>query len=94
MTFLIDQPVSIVQDRFQTVPVTTHYVINERGPMTSLGGLEAVAFINTKYANKSDDHPDIQYHFAPASVNSDAGTLIYTIKFKKMNYINLIRPLN
>ncbi|EEB16963.1 glucose dehydrogenase precursor, putative [Pediculus humanus corporis] len=79
MTFLIDQPVSIVQDRFQTVPVTTHYVINERGPMTSLGGLEAVAFINTKYANKSDNYPDIQYHFAPASVNSDAGLRVRKI---------------
>lgn len=73
MTFLIDKPVSIVQDRFQTVPVTTHYIINERGPMTTLGGLEGLAFVNTKYANKSNNHPDIQFHFAPASVNSDAG---------------------
>ncbi|KAK6640560.1 hypothetical protein RUM44_012256 [Polyplax serrata] len=79
MTFLIDKPVSIVQDRFQTVPITTHYVINERGPMTSLGGLEAVAFINTKYANLSDNWPDIQYHFAPASVNSDAGLRVRKI---------------
>lgn len=73
MTFLIDKPVSIVQERFQTVPITTQYIINERGPMTTLGGLEAVAFVNTKYANKSGTYPDIQFHFAPASVNSDAG---------------------
>ncbi|KAL0266695.1 UNVERIFIED_CONTAM: hypothetical protein PYX00_009168 [Menopon gallinae] len=79
MTFLIDKPVSIVQERFQTVPITTHYIINERGPMTTLGGLEAVAFVNTKYANKSGTYPDIQFHFAPASVNSDAGVRVRKI---------------
>lgn len=80
MTFLVDPPVSIVQQRFQTVPITTNYIVNERGPMTVLGGLEAVAFINTKYANVSDNYPDIQYHFAPASVNSDAGSVALHMK--------------
>ena len=73
MTFLVDKPVAIVQDRFQTVPVTTNYIINERGPMTTLGGLEGLAFINTIYANKSGAWPDVQFHFAPASINSDRG---------------------
>lgn len=35
--------------------------------MTSLGGLEGIAFVNTKYANTSIDWPDIQFHLAPAS---------------------------
>lgn len=71
LTFLIDKPVSIVQDRFQAFPMTMQYVMNERGPMTALGGVEGLAFVDTYLSNRS--WPDIQFHMAPASINSDAG---------------------
>nr|MBE5725226.1 putative glucose dehydrogenase [Cucujiformia] len=71
LTFLIDKPVSIVQNRFQAFPMTMQYVVNERGPMTTLGGVEGLAFVNTYLGNRS--WPDIQFHMAPASINSDAG---------------------
>nr|NVI72544.1 putative glucose dehydrogenase [Cucujiformia] len=74
LTFRIDKPVSIVQDRFQAVPMTMQYVLNERGPMTTLGGVEGLAFVSTKYANES--WPDIQFHMAPASINSDGGARV------------------
>ncbi|KAH1018844.1 hypothetical protein HUJ05_006535 [Dendroctonus ponderosae] len=70
----IDKPVSIVQDRFQAFPMTMQYILNEKGPMTTLGGVEGLAFVNTKYGNRS--WPDIQFHMAPASVNSDAGARV------------------
>nr|CAD7392758.1 unnamed protein product [Timema cristinae] len=73
LTFLVDKPVSIVQERFQTIPVSLEYIMHQRGPMTTLGGVEGLAFVNTPYANISGLYPDIQFHFAPASVNSDAG---------------------
>ena len=76
LTFLIDKPVSIVQDRLQAAPVTMHYVANGRGPMTTLGGVEGYAFVNTKYANESGTYPDIQFHAAPASISSDAGVQV------------------
>jgi len=47
--------------------------------MTTLGGVEGLAFINTKYANESGDWPDIQFHFAPASINSDDGVRVRKI---------------
>nr|MBE5725237.1 putative glucose dehydrogenase [Cucujiformia] len=74
LTFLVDKPVSIVQDRFQAFPMTMQYVINEKGPMTTLGGVEGLAFVNTHLGNRS--WPDIQFHMAPASVNSDAGARV------------------
>ncbi|XP_071448676.1 glucose dehydrogenase [FAD, quinone]-like [Hetaerina americana] len=72
LTFLIDLPVAIVQNRLPATAATTQYVFQERGPMTVLGGVEGLGFITTKYANSSD-YPDIQFHFAPASINSDGG---------------------
>ncbi|KAM3963794.1 glucose dehydrogenase [FAD, quinone] [Aphomia sociella] len=79
LTFLVDKPVAIVQNRFQAFPVTMNYVINERGPMTVLGGLEGVAFVNTKYANSSGLWPDVQFHMAPASFSSDNGQIVRKI---------------
>ncbi|PSN57124.1 hypothetical protein C0J52_01340 [Blattella germanica] len=79
MTFLVNKPVSIVQERFQTLPVSFSYLLHEKGPMTTLGGLEGLAFVNTKFANISGTYPDIQFHFAPASVNSDAGVQVRKI---------------
>ncbi|XP_043270267.1 glucose dehydrogenase [FAD, quinone] [Venturia canescens] len=76
LTFLIDKPVAIVQDRLQAAPVTMHYVANGRGPMTTLGGIEGYAFVNTKFANESIDYPDIQFHVAPASIASDGGAQV------------------
>jgi choline dehydrogenase-like flavoprotein len=43
------------------------------------GGLEGIAFVNTPYANHSLDWPDIQFHMAPASINSDSGQQVWKI---------------
>lgn len=76
LTFLVDKPVAIVQNRLQAFPITMEYVLRGKGPMTSLGGLEGVAFVNTPYANMSGEWPDIQFHMAPASINSDSGARV------------------
>nr|MBE5725221.1 putative glucose dehydrogenase [Cucujiformia] len=88
LTFLVDKPVSIVQDRFQAFPMTMQYVVNERGPMTTLGGVEGLAFVNTPLANKS--WPDIQFHMAPASVNSDAGLKVRKVLGLTDNLYNTV----
>lgn len=71
VTFIIDQPVSFTRERYQTFPVAMEYIMREKGPMTSLGGVEGLAFVNSQYANKTKDWPDVQFHFAPSSVVSD-----------------------
>nr|CAH7724676.1 unnamed protein product [Callosobruchus chinensis] len=72
LTFIVDDPITFTKKRYQTMQVAMEYILKERGPMTSLGGVEGLAFVNTKYAPKSGLWPDIQFHFAPSSVNSDA----------------------
>lgn len=52
LTFLVNKPVSIVQDRFEAFPMTMQYLINGKGPMTTLGGVEGYAFVDT-YLGKS-----------------------------------------
>ncbi|KAK7874213.1 hypothetical protein R5R35_006256 [Gryllus longicercus] len=92
LTFLIDKPVTFKRSRYQTMPVFLDYVLNERGPMTSLG-VEGLAFVNTKY-NRDPEWPDVQFHFAPSSVNSDGGDQIRKItNLRDRIYNTMYKPL-
>lgn len=94
LTFIIDEPITFKKSRFQTLSVALDYIINEQGPMTSLGGVEGLAFVNTKYANSSGLWPDIQFHFAPSSVNSDGGEQIRKIlNLRDRVYNTMYKPL-
>lgn len=93
LTFIVNEPVTLKKDRFQTLPVALDYIINERGPMTTLG-VEGLAFVNSKYADKSGDYPDVQFHFAPSSVNSDGGDQIRkVIGLRDSVYNTVYKPL-
>lgn len=93
LTFIIDDPITYTKDRFQKPEVLLDYIINERGPMTS-PGIEGLAFVNTKYAPKSGLWPDIQFHFGPASVNSDGGDQIRKVtNLRDRVYNTVYKPL-
>ncbi|XKL64782.1 hypothetical protein PGB90_004868 [Kerria lacca] len=93
LTFIIDEPITFTKKRFQTVPVALEYVLNERGPLTSLGGVEGLAFINTKYAPDHGLWPDIQFHFAPSSVNSDGDQIRKITGIRDSLYNTMYKPL-
>lgn len=74
LTFMVNQEVSIVENRFHTTSTVLQYAVLGQGPLTIMGGVEGLAFVNTKYANASDDYPDIEFHFVSGSTNSDGGS--------------------
>ena len=76
MVFQIDHPVSIIQQRVLNISTIVNYVIAGGTALSLLGGVEALAWVKTKYADANDDWPDIQFHFAGASVVSDGGAQI------------------
>nr|NVI72541.1 putative glucose dehydrogenase [Cucujiformia] len=93
LTFRINKPISIVQNRLQAFPMTMQYITKGRGPMTTLGGVEGLAFINTYLGNRS--WPDIQFHMAPASINSDAGVKVrHVLGLTNELYNSVYRPIN
>lgn len=94
LTFIVDDPITFKKSRFQSISVAMDYIVNERGPLTSLGGVEGLAFVNTKYADSSGLWPDIQFHFAPSSVNSDGGENIRRIlNLRDRVYNTMYKPL-
>lgn len=76
VTFLIDQPISILMSRLVNLNAVVRYAVTESGPLTSSIGLEAVGFIPTKYANRSDDWPDMEFMLISTSTPADGGTQI------------------
>ena len=70
-----DKPISIKEERFMNIQSMLKYAANAGGPLTSLGGVEGLAWINTKYANSSQDRPDLEIMFVSGSSASDSGTV-------------------
>ncbi|XP_054716313.1 glucose dehydrogenase [FAD, quinone]-like [Uloborus diversus] len=73
MHVLINKPLSIVQPRIINLMDINNFILFGRGPFTTLGGVETLGFINTKYANVSQDWPDVEIHFVSGSPVSDGG---------------------
>ena len=71
LTFMVNQPVSLLQSRLARPGVFVQYFLNRSGLMSLPGGAEALAFIRTKYA--PDNRPDVELLFASGSLHSDGG---------------------
>lgn len=63
LAFMVNQPVTINFNRVYSLKTAMQYAIMGEGPLTIPGGVEGLGFINTKFANSSDDFPDIEYFF-------------------------------
>ncbi|XP_049767160.1 glucose dehydrogenase [FAD, quinone] [Schistocerca cancellata] len=74
LVFPVDYPVSVVVDRVMNLNAALRYAVLGEGPLTSSVGLEAVGFVSTKFANRSDDWPDIEFMLTSSSTPSDGGT--------------------
>lgn len=58
------------------MPTLLNYTAFGGTPLSLFGGVEALAWVKTKFADAADDWPDIQLHFAPGSDVSDGGQRI------------------
>lgn len=95
LTFMVNQPVSLVVNRFQSASTVLQYAVFGQGPLTILGGVEGLGFVNTKYANASDDFPDIEFHFISGSTNSDGGAQLRRAHgLSKKFYDAVFGPIN
>ncbi|XP_015180320.1 PREDICTED: glucose dehydrogenase [FAD, quinone] [Polistes dominula] len=77
ITFLIDYEVSLVFPRLVNFNSALRYAITEDGPLTSSVGIEVVGFLTTKYANQTDDWPDIEFMVTSTTVNSGGSQVKY-----------------
>lgn len=48
LAFRVDQPITLVQSRYEDLVSAFRYYVNGEGPMTVLGGVETLAFVHSK----------------------------------------------
>ncbi|XP_063975407.1 glucose dehydrogenase [FAD, quinone]-like [Diachasmimorpha longicaudata] len=71
LTFLVNQSVSLIAKNIQTPKAALQYAIEGTGPYSTASGLEALAFIRTKYA--PDARPDAELAFLAGAFHMDNG---------------------
>ncbi|KZC09320.1 Glucose dehydrogenase [acceptor], partial [Dufourea novaeangliae] len=84
MVYLIDPPANYTgEEHFSfnlpktlTVNAFKEFTMNHNGPLYAYPFSEGMAFINTKYANKSEDYPDIQLFLSTITDNTDGGIFV------------------
>lgn len=95
LTFLINDTASIVLNRYESVQNVLQYAMFGDGPLTVPGGVEGLGFVNTRYANASEDWPDIEFHFASGSTSSDGGTQMWKAHgLAEEFYREVFQPIN
>ncbi|XP_060858928.1 glucose dehydrogenase [FAD, quinone]-like [Metopolophium dirhodum] len=95
LTFLINKEESLTLERVENILTAINYATLGDGPLTVMGGVEGLAFINTKYANLSADTPDIELHFISGSTNSDGGAQLWKAHgLKEELYKSVYGPIN
>ena len=73
----LDKPYSVISaSRIMNLPVILNYTLFGGTAMSLLGGVEGLAWVKSKYADPTDDWPDIQLHFGSGSEISDDGTAV------------------
>ncbi|CAH2259723.1 glucose dehydrogenase [FAD, quinone] [Pararge aegeria] len=95
LAFMINKPISIIENRLHTVSTLMEYAVMGEGPLTIMGGVEGLAFVNTKYVNASDDFPDIEFHFISGATNSDGGGQLRRVHGLTEKFYNTVfQPIN
>lgn len=52
-----------------------NYIVSGKGPLASIGGIEAIAFFKTTESDETSDYPDMELLLAGSYITVDAGTL-------------------
>ncbi|KAF7988519.1 hypothetical protein HCN44_001092 [Aphidius gifuensis] len=74
LSFIVDLPVTIQFKRFINPKLYSEYFFRREGPLASPAGPEAIAFVQTKYAQ--DARPDIELLQISAAMTSDKGLFL------------------
>eukprot|EP00102_Acyrthosiphon_pisum_P005117 XP_001949407.2 PREDICTED: glucose dehydrogenase [FAD, quinone]-like [Acyrthosiphon pisum] len=73
LMFFIDKKVSLTHKRIESLDSLLSYASMGEGPLTVMGGIEGMAFINTISGDLSEDLPDIQLNIMSGSSVSGIG---------------------
>ena len=71
LMFLVNEEISSIESKITNISYILEYAMSGDSPLSTIATVEGTCFINTKYANASDDFPDIQLHFMSSGPNTE-----------------------
>ena len=60
LTFLVNQPVTVLERNMRRPKVVLEYLLGNNGPFTLPAGAEGIAFVKTNITYLPRDYPDIE----------------------------------
>ncbi|KAB7495957.1 Glucose dehydrogenase [FAD, quinone] [Armadillidium nasatum] len=95
LPFVINKGLTLKRSRLESLASVYQYTLFGSGPLSTLGGVEGLAFIHTKYSNTSLNWPDIEFQFVSGNYASDSGRYIrHTINLKDEYWDSYLKPLS
>ncbi|KAF7263416.1 hypothetical protein GWI33_002375, partial [Rhynchophorus ferrugineus] len=74
LNFISREPLETVKDDVMyNISTSFDFLLNGNGPFTTLGGVEAISYIQTNNTKESQPYPDMELLFIGASIASDKG---------------------
>ncbi|XP_060857130.1 glucose dehydrogenase [FAD, quinone]-like [Metopolophium dirhodum] len=73
LTFLTNREVSLTHNRTENVDTAFSYAVERKGLLTIMGGVEGMAFINSKHGNLTKEQPDIVLNLVSGSTMTGLG---------------------
>ncbi|XP_031330253.1 glucose dehydrogenase [FAD, quinone]-like [Photinus pyralis] len=94
LVFTINKPIVTFFWNTFTIRSLFEFLLYGKGPMTSLGGVEALAYFKTNVTSHSEDYPDMELIFIGGGLHTDSGT-IYRRMFRVADewYYPIWQPL-
>jgi hypothetical protein len=80
LTFLVNQPVTILESNMRRPKFVLEYLFKNGGPFTLPAGAEGIAFVKTNISYLPADYPDIELVM----------TLNYLLKLMSLNFLFLV----
>jgi choline dehydrogenase-like flavoprotein len=72
LTFLVNQPVTILEEEVRRPRYVLNYILNHEGPYTLPAGAEGIAFVKTNTSFLPPDYPDIEMVMGIGSFTGDS----------------------
>ncbi|XP_049793897.1 glucose dehydrogenase [FAD, quinone]-like [Schistocerca nitens] len=94
ITFMVNETgVGLTEEQLRALPNLAAWITKGQGPLTVLGGAEAVGILNSSHNERGQDWPDLELLFAGGSTNVDEGGLKMAHDLSDEVYDKVYRPI-
>ncbi|KAF5272038.1 hypothetical protein FQR65_LT05019 [Abscondita terminalis] len=90
LLFKVNQSIMLKQSQLEDPRAFLNLILDGAGPLTNLGGVEALVYLKTNVTRYSESYPDVELMFLAGGLHTDRGNLykqVYGVSDKVYNAI-------